>query len=76
MFITIVDYDEVVKDNNLDLSIFGKKGHQRKNEEGKAKVDFSMKSIRNGIDAGVTFEYDLNNPCDELLALFLLKKLA
>lgn len=76
MFITIVDYDEVVKDNNLDLSIFGKKGHQRKNEEGKAKVDFSMKSIRNGIDAGVTFEYDFNNPCDELLALFLLKKLA
>ena len=76
MFITIVDYDEVVKDNNLDLSIFGKKGHQRKNEEGKAKVDFSMKSIRNGIDAGVTFEYDLNNPCDELFALFLLKKLA
>lgn len=76
MFVTIVDYDEVVKDNNLDLSIFGKKGHQRKNEEGKAKVDFSMKSIRNGIDAGVTFEYDFNNPCDELLALFLLKKLA
>ena len=76
MFITIVDYDEGVKDNNLDLSIFGKKGHQRKNEEGKAKVDFSMKSIRNGIDAGVTFEYDFNNPCDELLALFLLKKLA
>ena len=31
MFVTIVDYDEVVKDNNLDLSIFGKKGHQRKN---------------------------------------------
>lgn len=76
MFITIVDYNEVVNDNNLDLSIFGKKGHQRKNEEGKAKVDFSMKSISNGIDKGVTFEYDFNNPCDEALALFLLKKLA
>ena len=76
MFVTIVDYDEVVKDNNLDLSIFGKKGHQRKNEEGKAKVDFSMKSIRNGIDKDVTFEYDFNNPCDEALALFLLNKLA
>jgi len=76
VFITIVDYDMVVKDNNLDLSIFGKKGHQRKNEEGKAKVDFSMKSISNGIDKGVTFEYDFNNPCDEALALFLMKKLA
>ena len=76
MFVTIVDYSEVVKDNNLDLSIFGKKGHQRKNEEGKAKVDFSMKSIRNGVDKGVTFEYDFNNPCDEALALFLLNKLA
>ena len=76
MFITVVDYDMVVKDNTMDLSIFGKKAHQRKNEEGKAKVDFSMKSIRKGIDAGVTFEYDFKNPCDEALALFLLKKLS
>ena len=76
MFFTVVDYDMVVKDNTMDLSIFGKKAHQRKNEEGKAKVDFSMKSIRKGIDAGVTFEYDFNNPCEEALALFLLKKLS
>jgi len=76
VFVTIVDYDMVVKDNMIDLSIFGKKGHQRKNEEGKAKVDFSMKSIRNGIDAGVTFEYNCNTTCDEELALFLLKKLS
>ena len=76
MFVTVVDYDTVVKDNVLDLSIFGKKGHQRKNEEGKAKVDFSMKSVQNGIDSGVTFEYDFNNPSDELFALFLLNKLA
>ena len=76
MFITIVDYNDIVKDNNLDLSVFGKNAHQRKNEEGKAKVDFSTKSIRNGIDAGVTFEYDVNNTCDELLGLFLLQKLA
>jgi len=76
MFVTVVDYDMVVKDNVLDLSIFGKKGHQRKNEEGKAKVDFSMKSVQNGIDSGVTFEYDFNNPSDELFALFLLNKLA
>ena len=76
VFVTIVDYDMVVKDNMIDLSIFGKKGHQRKNEEGKAKVDFSMKSIRNGIDAGVTFEYNCNTTCDEALALFLLKKLS
>ena len=76
MFITVVDYDMVVKDNTMDLSIFGKKAHQRKNEEGKAKVDFSTKSIRKGIDAGVTFEYDFNSTCDEALALFLLKKLS
>ena len=76
MFVTVVDYDMVVKDNVLDLSIFGKKGHQRKNEEGKANVDFSMKSVQNGIDSGVTFEYDFNNPSDELFALFLLNKLA
>ncbi len=75
VFFTIVDYNQVVKDNTLDLSLFGKKGHQRKNEEGKAKVDFSMKSIQNGIDSNVTFKYDLNNPNDELLALFLIEKL-
>ena len=76
MFITIVDYNEVVENNNLDLSLFGKKGHTRKNTEGKAKVDFSMKSIRKGIDAGVTFEYDFNSTHPEELALFLLKKLS
>ena len=69
MFITVVDYDMVVKDNMIDLSIFGKKAHQRKNEEGKAKVDFSMNVYSaQGIDAGVTFEYDFKNPCDEALA--------
>lgn len=75
MFVTIVSYSDVVVDNQLDLSLFGKKGHQRKNEEGKAKVDFSQKSIRNGIDNGVTFKYDFNNPCDELFALFLLNNI-
>ncbi len=75
VFFTIVDYNQVVKDNTLDLSLFGKKGHQRKNEDGKAKVDFSMTSIQNGIDNNVTFEYDFNNPNDELLALFLIEKL-
>ena len=75
VFFTIVDYNQVVKDNTLDLSLFGKKGHQRKNEEGKAKVDFSMRSIQNGIDNNLTFEYDFNNPNDELLALFLIEKL-
>lgn len=76
MFFTIVDYDMIVKDNVLDLSMFGKKAHQRKNEEGKAKVDFSMKSLNKGIDAGVTFMYDFDNGYDEMLALFLLKKLS
>ena len=60
VFFTIVDYNQVVKDNTLDLSLFGKKGHQRKNEEGKAKVDFSLRSVQNGIDNKVTFNYDFN----------------
>lgn len=76
IYITVVNYNQVVKDNMIDLSLFGKKGHQRKNEEGKAKVDFSMKSIQRGIDAGVTFMYDFNNPQDELLGLFLINKLS
>ena len=75
VFFTIVDYNQVVKDDTLDLSLFGKKGHQRKNEEGKAKVDFSMKSIQNGIDSNVTFKYDINNPNNEELTNFLNEKL-
>ena len=75
VFFTIVDYSQVVKDDTIDLSLFGKKGHVRKNEEGKAKVDFSMKCIKKGIDAGVTFKYDLNNPDDEGLSKFLNDKL-
>ena len=75
VFFTIVDYNQVVKDNTLDLSLFGKKGHQRKNEEGKAKVDFSMKSIQNGIDSNVTLKYDVNNPNNEELTNFLNEKL-
>ncbi len=75
IFFTIVDYNQVVKDNTLDLSLFGKKGHQRKNEEGKAKVDFSMRSVQNGIDNKVTFNYDCNNPDNEGLSNFLKEKL-
>ena len=75
VFFTIVDYNQVVKDNTLDLSLFGKKGHQRKNEEGKAKVYFSMKSIQNGIDSNVTLKYDVNNPNNEELINFLNEKL-
>ena len=75
VFFTIVDYYQVVKDNTLDLSLFGKKGHQRKNEEGKAKVDFSMRSVQNGIDNKVTFNYDFNNPDNEGLSNFLEEKL-
>tara|TARA_A100001035_G_scaffold198288_1_gene159005 strand:+ start:90 stop:698 length:609 start_codon:yes stop_codon:yes gene_type:complete len=75
MFVTVVDYDQIVTNNTIDLSLFGKSGHKRKNEEGKAKVDFSMKSIKNGIDKGLTFEYDLNNPDDEGLTYFLEEKL-
>ena len=61
MYITIVDYDQVVTNGQIDLSLFGKNGHCRKNEDGKAKVDFSMKSLQNGIDVGLTFKYDINN---------------
>mgnify|MGYP001158623993 FL=1 len=61
MYITIVDYNQVVTNGQIDLSLFGKNGHCRKNEDGKAKVDFSMKSLQNGIDVGVTFKYDINN---------------
>lgn len=75
VYITIVDYNQIVKDNELDLSLFGKKGHKRKNEEGKSKVDFSMKSIKNGIDNNVTFHYDINNPNDKSLSRFLEEKL-
>jgi hypothetical protein len=75
IYFTVVDYDQVVKNDIIDLSLFGKKAHCRKNEEGKAKVDFSLKSIQNGIDAGVTFRYNINDPQDELLGLFLLNKL-
>lgn len=73
VYITIVDYDQVVKNNTIDLSLFGKEGHCRKNEEGKAKVDFSMRSIKNGIAKGVTFKYDFNNPDDAGLIAHLLK---
>lgn len=76
LYITIINYDDVIKGDSIDLSIFGKNAHCRKNEEGKAKVDFSTKSIKNGIAKGVTFKYDFNNPDDDLLGFFLLSKLA
>ena len=75
MYITVVDYNEIVKDNTIDLSLFGKRGHIRKNEEGKSKVDFSMKSIQNGIDKGVTFKYNFRNADNEGLTNFLEEKL-
>jgi hypothetical protein len=76
MYITIVDYDSIVKNGILDLSVFGKKAHQRKNEEGKAKVDFSYKSIKKGIEAGITLKYDLEAPQNDILAKFLVEKLS
>ena len=76
VYLTIVDYDQVVKDNTIDLSLFGKNGHVRKNEEGKAKVDFSLNvSIKSGIDNNVTLKYDVNNPDNEELINFLNEKL-
>lgn len=75
MFVTVVDYNQIVNDNTIDLSLFGKKGHKRKNEEGKAKVDFSMISIQHGIAKGLTFVYDFNSPDDVGLSNFIEKKL-
>ena len=75
IYFTIVDYDQVVIDNNINLHIFGKNGHCRKNEEGKAKVDLSKTSLKNGLAKGVTFKYDINNPDEELFPFFLLSRL-
>lgn len=75
IFFTIVDYDQLVVDEVIDLSLFGKNAHIRKNEEGKSKVDFSKKSIANGLNAGVTFCYNVNTPDDAALANFLNSKL-
>lgn len=75
MYVTVVSYDQIVEDNRIDLSLFGKNGHTRKNVVYKAKVDFSRKSIRNGITNGVTFTYDVNNPDNKGLAKFLKEKL-
>ena len=75
IYFTIVSYDQIVKDEMIDLTLFGKKGHQRKNEDGKAKVDFSLKSIRNGINHGVTFMLDMEDPNFEGLSKFFRRTL-
>lgn len=72
---TIMGYDEIVKDGELDLSPFGKKGHVRKNTGGKAKVDFSPKSHRLGIESGFSFRYQVGDDTD-LLSLFLINRLS
>ena len=74
---TILNYDDVVKEDSLDLRVINMGyGHVRKNEQGKAKVDTHMKQRNAGIASGVTFRYDYNNPQDELLGLFLINKLS
>ena len=76
LFITVVSYDDVVKDGELDLSALGKKGHVRKNTGGKAKVDFSPRTIKLGLQSGMTFAYHIDAPDDEALAAFLVDKLS
>jgi hypothetical protein len=71
---TIMGYDEIVKDGELDLSPFGKKGHVRKYTGGKAKVDFSLRSHRLGIESGFSFRYQVGDDTD-LLTLFFLNRL-
>ena len=74
---TILNYDDVVKEDSLDLRVLDMGyGHVRKNEQGKAKVDTRMKQRNAGIANGVTFRYNYNNPQDELLGLFLINKLS
>ena len=75
VFITIVSYDQIVTDEVIDLTLFGKKAHQRKNEQDKAKVDFSMKSIHNGIKNGVTFMLNMQDPNFEGLSKFFRRTL-
>ena len=57
--ITIIRYDEVVIDGELNLSMFGKKGHIRKNTGGKAKVDFSSRSHRLGEATGFCYRHNV-----------------
>ena len=74
---TILNYDDVVKEDSLDLRVLGMGyGHVRKNEQGKAKVDTRIKQRDAGIANNVTFCYDYNNPQDELLGLFFINKLS
>ena len=77
MCFTILNYDDVVKEDSLDLRVLDMGyGHVRKNEQGKAKVDTRMKQRNAGIANGVTFRYNYNNPQDELLGLFFINKLS
>lgn len=71
---TIMGYDDIVTDNSLDLSAFGKKAHVRKNTDGKAKVDFSKKSHALGEENGMCFRYQVGDETDAL-ALFFLKRM-
>ena len=72
---TVLSYDSVVVDGRLDLTSLGKRGHVRKNTTDKSKVDFSTKTLRLGLETGVTFRYDVNNPDDEGLSQFLTSRL-
>ena len=75
IYLTILDHDEIVKDGQLDLTMLGKKGHNRKDVAGKSKVDFSSKTLRLGVEKGLTFVYNVNDPDNEGLTYFLLDKL-
>ncbi len=68
---SVMSYDETVNGAELDLSAFGKKGHIRKNTGGKAKVDFSAKSHRLGIESGRSFRYQLGDDTSDLTTWIL-----
>jgi hypothetical protein len=68
---SVMSYDDTVSGDQLDLSAFGKNGHVRKNTGGKAKVDFSMKSHRLGLESGRSFRYQLGDDTTELVSWFL-----
>ena len=72
IFITVLAYDELVLDEQIDKNLLGVGGHTRKNNHGKAKLDFSPKTLKTGLSKGLTFEYNTHNPNEQALQDFLL----
>lgn len=74
IWFTILDYSDLEFDSRH--SIFGTKPTLRNDQNDKYKWDFREKQVYLGVANGYTFCYDLNNPDDEELSDFLVKKLS